>query len=151
MDVWLEVFRMAHTFNFKERLELDYPTLPLSDLLMTKLQIVQLNEKDLRDIICLLIDHDLSRSDSDREKINVSRLVEETSNNWGVYKTFMINLSKVNELASNYIDSEANLQSILKKVEEISNSIETEPKTLAWRVRAKIGEKRPWYESPDVR
>jgi len=148
IDVWLEVFRMAHTFNFKKRLELDYPTLPLSDLLMTKLQIVQLNEKDLRDIICLLSDHELSQNDDDREKINIARLLEETSENWGIYKTFTINLAKVRELGPSYIEDG---DRILKKVDEILNAIETAPKTLSWKVRAKIGEKRPWYESPDVR
>jgi len=148
IDVWLEVFRMAHTFNFKKRLELDYPTLPLSDLLMTKLQIVQLNEKDLRDIVCLLNDHELSHNDEDKEKINVARLLEETSENWGIYKTFTINLAKVRELGPSYIEDG---DRILKKVDEILNAIETAPKTLSWKVRAKIGEKRPWYESPDVR
>jgi hypothetical protein len=148
IDVWLEVFRMAHTFNFKKRFELDYPTLPLSDLLMTKLQIVQLNEKDLRDIICLLSDHELGQNDDDREKINVTRLLEETSSNWGIYKTFTINLVRVRELAPNYVQ---NGDKILKKVDEIFNAIEAAPKTLSWKLRAKIGEKKPWYESPDVR
>ena len=73
VDVWLEVFRMAHKFNFKDRLPLDNPTLPLSDLLMTKLQIVELNEKDARDMVCLLADHDLSDNDSDKERINISK------------------------------------------------------------------------------
>jgi hypothetical protein len=151
IDVWLEVFRMAHTFSFKERLELDYPTLPLSDLLMTKLQIVELNEKDARDVVCLLIDHELSKDDVDREKINLSRLVNECSGNWGVYKTFTMNLLKIKDLASTYVNDPKAAQSAVKKIDEISNSIEAAPKTLAWKLRARVGEKKPWYESPDSR
>jgi hypothetical protein len=153
VDVWLEVFRMAHIFNFKDRLELDYPTLPLSDLLMTKLQIVELNEKDARDIVCLLTDHDLSQGDEDREKINMTHLADECSRNWGVYKTFTMNLNKIKSLVAEYVGdgNAAQSQAVLEKVDRLLNSIEASPKTMSWRMRAKIGERRQWYESPDVR
>jgi hypothetical protein len=151
VDVWLEVFRMAHTFNFKNRLQLDCPTLPLSDLLITKLQIVELNEKDVRDMICLLVDHPLSQSDENREMINVSRLVDECCDDWGVYKTFTTNLNNLKELASHYLNDSNLVQLVTEKVTQILNSIETAPKSFRWKMRAKIGEKKSWYESPDVR
>jgi len=151
VDVWLEVFRMAHTLNFKHRLPLDEPTLPLSDLLMTKLQIVELNEKDARDMVCLLADHDLSDNDSDRERINISRLADVCTENWGIYKTFTINLGKIKELAPNYVSDQNSSQIISGKIEKILSAIEKTPKSLAWKLRARVGEKRPWYETPDVR
>jgi hypothetical protein len=151
VDVWLEVFRMAHKFNFKDRLPLDSPTLPLSDLLMTKLQIVELNEKDARDMVCLLADHDLSDNDSDKERINISRLASECAENWGIYKTFTTNLDKIKGLASNYVSDENSAQTISGKIEKIVSAVEQIPKSLAWKLRAKVGEKRPWYETPDVR
>jgi hypothetical protein len=151
VDVWLEVFRMAHTFNFKDRLHLDSPTLPLSDLLMTKLQIVELNEKDVKDVACLLIDHDLSDNDNDRERINVDRLVRECAENWGIYKTFTTNLGKIRELVPNYIKDSTQTGAIVQRIEKILGSIEAASKSLGWKLRAKVGEKRPWYETPDVR
>ena len=151
VDVWLEVFSVAQTFNVHARLELDRPTLPLADLLMTKLQIVELNEKDVKDIICLLMDHDLSEDDGDRERINVTRLVEECSREWGIYKSFATNLNSVKTLASNYApDGNASL-GVVEKIDRIVNLIEAAPKSLKWKMRARVGEKRPWYETPDVR
>jgi hypothetical protein len=153
IDVWLEVFRMAHTFNFKDRLAVDNPTLPLSDLLMTKLQIVELNEKDARDIICILLDHDLSQNDENREMINVKRLAEECSKNWGVYKTFTLNLDKIKTLLPRYLAdvTPADSKTVLERTDRILGSIEAAPKGMGWKMRAKVGEKRPWYETPDVR
>lgn len=151
VDVWLELFRMAHTLNFRGRLKLDNPTLPLSDLLMTKLQIVELNEKDARDIVCLLIDHDLSQNDGDRERINVSRLADSCNGDWGIYKTFKMNLAKIKQLAPKYVGDVSATQPLLEKIDRILESIEAGPKTLAWKIRAKVGERKRWYETPDVR
>jgi len=153
IDVWLEVFRMAHTFNFKDRLALDDRTLPLSDLLMTKLQIVQLNEKDVRDIFCLLIDHDLSEDDQEREKINIKRIADECAKNWGVYKTFTLNLDKIKILLPKYETdiTPANYKLVLERIDRIRSSIEAQPKGVGWKMRAKVGEKQRWYETPDVR
>jgi hypothetical protein len=151
IDVWLELFRMAHTLNFKDRLDLDNPTLPLSDLLMTKLQIVELNEKDARDIVSLLIDHDLSQNDCDRERINVSRLVDSCNKDWGIYKTFTMNLGKIKQLAPKYVSDVNATQTVLERIDRIVEFIEAGPKTLAWRMRAKVGERKRWYETPDVR
>jgi hypothetical protein len=153
IDVWLEVFRMAHTFNFKDRLAVDNLTLPLSDLLMTKLQIVELNEKDVRDLICLLNDHDLSENDENLEMINIKRLADESQKNWGVYKTFTMNLNKIRTLLPKY-EAEATLidsQLVLDRIDRILSSVEAAPKGVGWKMRAKIGEKKPWYETPDVR
>jgi hypothetical protein len=153
IDVWLEVFRMAHTFNFKDRLAVDDRTLPLSDLLMTKLQIVELNEKDVRDIICLLIDHDLSENDQDHEKINVKRIADECTKNWGVYKTFTLNLDKIKTLLPKYENdvTPAKSKIVSERVDRMRSSIEAAPKGMGWKMRAKIGEKQRWYETPDVR
>ena len=153
IDVWLEVFRMAHTFNFKDRLAVDNRTLPLSDLLMTKLQIVELNEKDVRDVVCLLADHDLSHDDGERERINVKRIVDECAKNWGVYKTFTLNLNKIKALLPKYETdvTPADSKVVLERIDRILSSIEAAPKGVGWKMRAKVGEKRPWYETPDVR
>jgi len=151
VDVWLEEFKMAHSFNFKDRLKFGDWTLPLADLLMTKLQIVELNEKDVRDVICLLLDHDLSENDEDLDRINLKRLTGECRTNWGTYKTFTMNLEKIKGLCPRYLHDEKLPQIVADRIERILNTIEAAPKTLAWNIRGKVGESRRWYETPDVR
>lgn len=151
IDIWLEVFRMAHTFNFKDRLMMAGRTLAVADLLMTKLQIVELNEKDVKDVICLLKDHDLSENDNDLEKINVTRLVEECRRNWGTYKTFTMNLTKIKTMMPEYLrEGDDAAQALAEKIDQIVILIENAPKSMAWTLRAKVGEKKRWYETPDL-
>jgi hypothetical protein len=64
VDVFLDVFEMCHKFNFKDRLEIDNQTITLADLLATKLQIVEINEKDLKDILSMFVYHDIGSADA---------------------------------------------------------------------------------------
>src|SRR2546422_6604380 len=100
VDIFLDVFEMCHRFDFAERVELEALTLPLADLLVTKLQIVQINDKDLRDMTTLIMDHDVGSGDG--ETINESYIAGLCSNDWGVYKTFTSNLSKLETSLDGY-------------------------------------------------
>jgi hypothetical protein len=44
VDVFLDKLVFNHTIDLRRRLELDYPTISLADLLLQKLQIVNINE-----------------------------------------------------------------------------------------------------------
>src|SRR6266581_8115981 len=68
VDIFLDVFRMCHTLHLGERLSLDDSTIPISDLLLTKLQVVEINEKDIRDLIAILRDHEVVDHISSGEK-----------------------------------------------------------------------------------
>jgi hypothetical protein len=81
VDIFLDVFEMCHKFNFSERLDLEPLTLPLADLLATKLQIVQVNDKDFRDLTTLFLDHDVGSGDG--ETINGAYLAKICANDWG--------------------------------------------------------------------
>ncbi|MGQ9461162.1 MAG: hypothetical protein ACUVRA_08035 [Candidatus Bathyarchaeaceae archaeon] len=149
VDVFFDKFKMCHVFDLRGRLELDRLTLPLADLLMTKLQIVHLTEKDFRDIICLLNDYGLTSSDQNPDLININYISMLCANDWGIYKTFTININKVMRLLDDgFVKKEdyPNTEPNLKKIKEI---IESTPKSLNWKLRAKIGEKRRWYSIPD--
>jgi hypothetical protein len=152
VDIFLDKFSMCHEFDFRNRLKLDFPTLSVSDLLITKLQIVQLNEKDLKDIIFLLNDHDLSNSDEDREKINAKYIAELCSVDWGVYKTFTMNIQKVLRFLEKYLnqkDVETRMK-IKDKCNTLMEIIEKEPKSIAWKIRAVVGERKRWYQIPEI-
>jgi hypothetical protein len=150
VDVFLDIFEMAHKFDMRGRLECDNLTIPLADLVATKLQIVQLNEKDVKDLLALVQDHELSTDDSDSERINIAYLAELCAKDWGVYKTFTMNLAKVDELLEDYVASEQSTL-VRNRVRELSNAIQTKPKSLGWKMRSRVGEKRIWYQVPDVR
>jgi hypothetical protein len=150
VDVFLDIFEMAHTFDMRGRLELDSMTIPLADLVATKLQIVQLNEKDVKDLLALIQDHDLADDDKNSEKINTAHLARLCAKDWGVYKTFTLNLAKLNELLTDYVAHEQS-DLVKSRLRDLSQAIEAKPKSLGWKIRAKVGEKKIWYQVPDVR
>jgi hypothetical protein len=54
LDVLVDRLEMCHTLEFADRLDRLQATLDVTDLLLSKLQIVELNEKDLHDVVYLL-------------------------------------------------------------------------------------------------
>ena len=88
VDIFLDVFEMCHTFELKDRLRVDKPTISLADLLATKLQVVEITEREYRDIIALMHDHEVGESDAP-ETINGAYLAKLCGNEWGLYKTFL--------------------------------------------------------------
>jgi hypothetical protein len=150
VDVFLDIFEMAHTFDMKGRLELDTMTIPLADLVATKLQIVELNEKDVKDLLAIFRDHELGDDDKDSEKINKEHLARLCAKDWGIYKTFTVNLSKLDTMLGSFARLEQ-MNQLKERVQGLVTCIEAEPKSLGWKMRAKVGEKRAWYQVPEVR
>ncbi|MDA4122872.1 MAG: hypothetical protein OK456_06820 [Thaumarchaeota archaeon] len=150
VDIFLDVFEMSHKFNFKDRLELDRYTLSLADMLATKLQIVEINEKDIKDIISMFIDHDVVDDSTSHETIDGRFLAKLCSEDWGVYKTFSINLDRIPGAveAHGLDDSEKKL--VLERTLRLRNMIEEAPKSVKWKMRAKVGERVRWYELPEA-
>jgi hypothetical protein len=148
VDIFLDVFEMCHKFNFAERLALEPLTLPLADLLATKLQIVQINEKDFRDLTALFLDHDVGSEDG--ETINGRYLARLCSNDWGTYKTFTTNLAKLEAAIDIYGLTPPEMDTTKARIARLVDMIEKEPKSLAWKMRARVGEKKTWYELPEA-
>jgi hypothetical protein len=148
IDVFLDILSMSHKLDMRGRLELDYPTIALSDLLMTKLQIVELNEKDVKDMICLLNDHELANDDGP-EKINSKYIADLCSNDWGIYKTFTMNLNRVLKHLDKLSQDDAMRSSVIKRCNALLAQIEEAPKTTKWKLRARVGQKKRWYQLPE--
>jgi hypothetical protein len=151
VDVFLEVFEMCHKFDFRERIALDRPTLPPADLLATKFQIVELNEKDMKDIVSLLRDHELSKSDAIKDTINEEYLAKLCANDWGIYRTFTGTIKQASQFLTTLALDDKDKESVLRKLNQLLVSIEAMPKSLKWKMRARIGEKRVWYNLPETR
>jgi hypothetical protein len=138
---------MCHELDLDGRLDLVPLTLAPADLLLTKLQIVELNQKDLIDIVSLLHlcevgDH--ARSDT----IDVPRLAVVTGGDWGWYTTVNDNLGRVAPAAGEFL-SEGEAAVVAGRVEAIRQAIEGAPKSLAWKLRSRVGRRLQWYELPD--
>jgi hypothetical protein len=147
IDVFFDVLTMSHKLDLRGRLELDYPTISLTDLLMTKLQIVELNEKDVKDMICLLNDHELADTDQP-EKINSKHVAELCSKDWGMYKTFTMNLKRILAHLEKLSTDEKMRTRVTEQCGNMLDQIEKSPKTTKWKMRARVGEKKRWYELP---
>lgn len=149
VDVFVETFEMCHKFDFRARLKLDDLTLTLADLLITKLQIIQINEKDYKDILSLFLDHDLSENDTDKEKINAAYIASLCSKDWGIWRTLTRNLEWTRDFVQK-LDMESDKKEIVvSRINGLLARIEREPKSMGWKMRSKIGERAVWYDEPD--
>ena len=145
IEVFFDKLEMNHTISFSKRLEADSPTLPLSELLLQKLQIVKINEKDIKDSIVLLRAHDIGTTDN--ETINLDGLVQAgLVSDWGFYYTMTTNLKKIVEFvpACNALTNN-DRKAVDDRVNKILRYLEEQPKSLGWKLRARVGTKKKWY------
>jgi hypothetical protein len=148
VDIFLDSFEMCHKIDLKDRLTLEPLTLTMADLLATKLQIFKTNEKDFKDITAILLDHEVTDSDK-LDAINGTHLAELCANDWGIYKTFTIVLDKTAVMINKFDLAPKDKEIVKERLERIRQMIENQPKTMSWKMRAKIGEKKTWYMLPD--
>jgi len=144
LDVFYEKLDFCHAIPLDVRLQIDPATLPLAELLLGKLQIVKITEKDLIDMMALLLEHRLG--DRDGDTINVCRIAKLCADDWGLWRTTTLNLEKLQRFAANSpkLDSEQKAR-VVASVDELRRRLDAEPKPLAWRLRARIGDRVKWY------
>ncbi len=148
IDIFVNEFRMCHNLQFnKDRLLQDPVTIPLAELLLTKLQIVEINLKDVKDIVAILLEHPLG--DNDIETINVKKIIDITSNDWGFFTTSRINIGKIPAFMNTLNLPEDKIQTIMERLEELAKSIDEAPKSTNWKLRAIFGKSKKWYEEPE--
>jgi hypothetical protein len=148
VDVFVGSFRMCHEIPFGDRLRPGDPTVPLAELLLTKLQIIELNEKDVRDTVLLFHGHEIGESD-DGEAVNAARIAELCGSDWGLWRTITQNLDRCRELLGDYELPADARQRVHERLDAVITRIDDEPKTRGWKLRAKIGERKRWYELPE--
>jgi hypothetical protein len=148
LDVFFDELEFCHRIPLANRLEADRPTIPLAELLLSKLQIVKLNEKDVVDTILLLLDHELGTGDDD--VIDVGRVAELCAADWGLWRTLTMNLEKVGALAETYPQLDADQRTrAIAAAHALKRAIDQAPKPLTWRVRDRIGDRRQWWTDVD--
>jgi hypothetical protein len=147
VDILVGTFRMSHQIPFGKRLALEPMTVPLAELLLTKLQIVELNEKDVKDALALLHDHPVE--DEDGGAVNGAHVARLCASDWGLWRTFTANLDALDGHLERYDLPDESKQRITNRLRELQERIEREPKTFGWKMRSKIGERKRWYELPE--
>jgi len=144
VDVFLDMLPMCHVIDFEGRLEIDHPTIPLAELFLQKAQIIEMNEKDWQDLCILLREHDVA--DNDKDAINLSYVAKTLANDWGFYHTVTTNLRKLGEYVTECPGLSVDDRTVIKsRANSISEAIEKQEKSLRWKMRAKIGTTRKWY------
>ena len=155
IDILVDSFEMCHVLEFRHRLSRYPKTLDPSDLLLSKLQIVELNSKDAQDICYLLAKFPVVEGDS-IGTIGLARIGELVSSDWGWWRTITLNLIKVHDLITTGHDGPAGPLQPTNAEHDVSSSLikilsfaEEVPKSGKWKLRSKIGEKKKWYQVPE--
>jgi hypothetical protein len=148
LDVFVEKFVMSHEFAFGSRLDIEPYTLPAAELLLTKLQIAELNRKDASDTAMLLADHELAETDGPG-LLNVRHVSKLCADNWGLYTTVTDNLETTRSLLEEVLPDARYRDMVELRTRKLLAELEAAPKSGGWRRRARIGRRVRWYQTPD--
>jgi hypothetical protein len=147
LDIFVGTFKMCHELDLSGRLHLARETLTPADLLLTKLQIVEINRKDLYDVVTLLHACPVVER-ADPGAIDLERLADVAAKDWGWYTTLTDNLARIPPVVTEALDG-TDAARVLQGTEAIRTALEQAPKSLKWKVRAGIGRRVQWYELPE--
>jgi predicted regulator of Ras-like GTPase activity (Roadblock/LC7/MglB family) len=145
IEVFLDAFEAFHRLELADRLQLDEVTLPLSDLLLLELQVVDSTPQEQKRILSLLADHAVGDGADD---IDPARITEVCADDWGWYKTVTMNLENAIKVAPTMLKGEQP-GIVEQRARQLIKGIEDAPKSMGWQVRARLGERRPWYNVPE--
>ena len=149
VDIFLSVFEMCHKLSLDERLELHPLTLSPADLLLTKLQIVQLNTKDIQDTLALLLDfRPVEFSQRPGEELDVSIIAQLCAQDWGWFTTVNDTLDRLIKEAADFLEP-GEAEQVSRHRVMIKQSLANNSKSVGWRLRAVVGRRLAWYELPE--
>jgi hypothetical protein len=139
---------MSHTLDLGSRLEAEPETLAAAELLLTKLQIAEVNRKDLSDAAMLLWDHQPADADGPG-RLNLGPLVSRCGSDWGLYTTVTDNLAACAGLLGELIAGQADRDRIAGRIAAVTDALTSAPKTMSWQLRSKVGRRVRWYQLPE--
>ena len=146
VDVFLDRLDFCHPIELKGRLEKEAVTIPLTDILLEKLQIVEINEKDLKDLVVLLLEHPVADAE-EPGAFDASYVVELLTKDWGFSYTVSLNLDRIRrymETIPDLTDEQRGL--VASRIDDLWGRVERAPKALKWKLRARVGPSRKWYQ-----
>jgi hypothetical protein len=147
VDVFVGKFAMCHTVPVRGPGIGPESTIPLAELLLTKLQIIELNAKDQSDILNLLFCHELS--DHDDGTVNVRYVADVCALDWGLWRTCKLNVDRSGEAIAAADLNDAARGTLTRRLNGLWERIQATPKSTKWRLRDRVGDRVRWYEEPD--
>jgi hypothetical protein len=144
VDIFIDVIKMSHVIDLRGRLDGAGPCATPSDLLLSKLQIFEANRKDLVDLTALLLDHPIAEHDD--EAINKAYVARVAAADWGMYRTLQLNIEK---LRATLEELEVDRGLVRSRLDELWAAVDEQPKPIAWKLRAQVGDRKRWYELPE--
>ena len=145
IDIFIDIIQMSHVIDLRGRLDHDGPCASPADLLLSKLQIYEVNRKDLVDLTALLLDHPMARNKND-ECIDCAYVAKVAADDWGMYRTLQVNIGKLRGMLEE-LDVDRDL--VRSRLDELWSAVESQPKPLKWKLRAQVGDRVRWYELPE--
>lgn len=145
VDVFVDEANLCHRIDLTRRIEAVPLTLPLADLTVLKLQVVETNEKDYLDICAIFADHDLSEDDSG---VNSTHIAALTASDWGLWRTLGMVAERSEQFALDLPEFTARV-GVVDRLRRLRSELDTVPKSRVWRMRARVGDRKRWYELPE--
>jgi len=149
VDVFVGTFEMCHSIPITERIELHASAVPLAELLLTKMQIVELNAKDQADILTILYHHDVAEDDGDGHAVNAARVAKLCASDWGLWRTTKLNVERTQGALDGSSLTPEQQAVVRERIDRLWERIEREPKSTKWKMRNRVGDKVRWYEEPE--
>jgi hypothetical protein len=152
VDVFVGSFEMCHRLPLLERLNGHGEILPAAELALTKLQIVALNQKDRDDLYALLLACEIAEADTASDgapAIDAHRIAALTGADWGLHHTLTLNLARLRADIAETELATAQRELLDRRITGLAATLERAPKSRAWRLRARVGERRRWFEEPE--
>lgn len=150
VDVIVDRLEMCHVVEFVGRIERMPVTLDVSDLLLSKLQIVELNEKDAQDVVYLVGAFDVAEGD-EPGTIGLDRIGSLVADDWGWWRTLTQNVDHIGDLLADthkHLLPDAASHDAVGQLERIRRHADEVPKSRRWKLRAKVGDRKRWYRVP---
>lgn len=166
IDVMVDRLNMCHTLDFRP----SFGRLPLTvdaiDVLLSKLQIVELNEKDVRDILQILSALPVRGADQQRggpagrpagdgpgdaPAIDTERFGKLLGADWGWWRTVTGNLAKLPDLVAERPElvPPGPPCDPVEQSRQLLAIAHSAPKGVKWKLRANVGDRVRWYELPE--
>lgn len=140
LDVFVGEFAMCHDIPLTARLDSQALTVPAEELLLTKLQIVELTENDQADIYSIMFHAD---------RISAAFIAALLAADWGLWRTCQLNIERsLAHLDKSALDPDERTL-VASGLTSLRDRIDAEPKSLRWRMRNQVGDRVRWYNEPE--
>jgi hypothetical protein len=148
LDVFVGEFSMCHDIPITARLGREPLTVPREELLLSKLQIVELTQNDQGDVYNLLFCNDVGEVDQPGS-ISASFIAGLCAADWGLWRTCQLNIERsVRNLEASALEPDER-KLVAGRLETLRARMDAEPKSMKWRLRNQVGDRVRWYAEPE--